>query len=1206
LLRFDKGKYLLLLVLHHIAVDGWSVDVLQRELAVLYNALRRGGRAGSRPPILQYADFALWQQRHLTTERIAAARTYWQRKLAGDLAALDLLTDRPRSPKPTCQGATHYFRIGQTLTNQTKSLAKQEQATLFATVLAAVEVVLWRHTQQEDIIVGSPISIRDDAALKDSLGCFLNVLPLRNRLEPGLKFRQLVAQVKSTILEAHENRDYPIDLLKREVLGSQPVGANPFQVMVVMESASTTALRIDELEVVALPIDTQTAKCELLIGFTENSNGELLGIVEYRSDLFDSDRIARLVQHLETVLSAAVATPNQCISELPLGGNDQLEHWNQNERTLPEGCVHQWFEAYATAHPQDIAVAFQGKEYSYGELNARANQLAGYLWALGVGPNVPVAVCLERSFEMVLAVLATMKSGGACVPIDPAFPPRRQAIILADSAASVLLTQESLARCFATGDTTVVRLDTDWRSVAQSHTGNLRDSACANDLAYVIYTSGSTGEPKGVAVEHHTLANLIDWQHRHSQAKRGWRTLQFASLSFDVSFQEIFSTWCSGGTLIVVPTELQRDLRALWKFTNDAQIQRLFIPFVALQSLAEVGVDYADKSTLREVITAGEQLQITPQVRQFFQKLRNACLWNHYGPTETHVATAHLLTGEPTTWPELPPIGNPIDNAQAFVLDRNLQLVPTSVPGELYLGGSLLARGYYRRDDLTQDRFISSPLAKNNCGRLYRTGDICRRTSNGELEFLGRADHQVKIRGHRVELGEVEAVLSRHPAVAHCAVVVRQHDVLRPQLVAFVVAKEARAREQDFTSFVSDILPSFMVPSSFTIVETMPMTPSGKVDRGALSKMPKNSPVSVAAVDVVQQPRVVPDDPTVQKLVSIWKRVLGTDRVYADSNFFALGGDSLAAAILFSILEREFGRQVSLMTLLDRPTVSQLADLFRPQSGPDTWRTIVPLQPHGNRPPLYCLPGIDGHVLNFRHLSGVLGEEQPIIGLQPYGLDGTSTPYETIKQIAARYLAEIRSVQSEGPYFLAGFSLGGVVAFEIAHQLRQQNEPLGLLALIDSYAGLAPTPPPLQRWLFHLRYARRQPLAKRREYIQERLRLARLAVIHRFGRLNEEEYLANILKMSFAYARVAAANMRALSRYHPQHYPGKAILFRAALRADWPPTRAFDPYLGWKNLFPDGAITIYDVAGAHADVLSPPYVESLAVWLRASILAGKM
>lgn len=603
-------------------------------------------------------------------------------------------------------------------------------------------------------------------------------------------------------------------------------------------------------------------------------------------------------------------------------------------------CLHQLFEAHVQRAPDAIAAVFEGKTLTYSELNCRANALARRLQALGIGPDKLVAICMERSLATVVGVLGILKAGGAYVPLDPAYPPERLAFMLEDSQATVLVTHDKVKGKLPAHKVQIVNLDTLPRTTEND---NPVVHVTPDNLAYIIYTSGSTGKPKGVAMPHGPLVNLMEWQNQNSTLGQGAKTLQFSPLSFDVSCQEMFATWSSGGTLVHIPEELRRDANALWQFLAAASIERLFLPFIALQHLAEA----ADGNpmalpALREIVTAGEQLQITPPIANLFHRLTACVLYNQYGPTESHVVTAYTLTGPPETWPHLPPIGRPIANAHIAILDPDLRPVPVGESGELYIGGRCLARGYLRRPTLTAERFIPDPFSPTPGARLYKTGDLARCRADGEIEFLGRIDHQVKLRGFRIELGEIEVTLARHPAIQEAAVVVREDTPGAPRLAAYLVsAQTPPPSAAELRRFLEQHMPDYMLPAAFVFLDALPLTPSGKINRRALPALDHARPA-------LEQAYVAPRNAVEATLAQLWADALGFERVGIYDNFFELGGHSLLAARIVAQVRDRLHVTLSLHEIFEAQTVAAVAEYIHTlQWAVESQRTDA--QPHDDQ-----------------------------------------------------------------------------------------------------------------------------------------------------------------------------------------------------------------------------------------------------------------
>ncbi|HZF12136.1 MAG TPA: amino acid adenylation domain-containing protein [Thermoanaerobaculia bacterium] len=952
LLRLAVGDHLAVLTMHHIASDGWSMGVLVRELTALYAAFT-AGRPSPLPELpVQYADFTVWQRSWLQGEVLESKISFWRRQLAGLPPRLELPTDRPRPAVQTFHGASWPVGLPAELTRQAQALGRRFGTTLFMVLLTGFEVLLARYSGQEDLAVGSPTAGRTHREIEDLIGFFVNTLVLRGELTGEPSFRELLGRAREAALAAHAHQDLPFERLVEALAPERSLAHAPlFQVMLVLQNAPFESLEIENLRLRPLSGSGSTAKFDLTLSLEER-DGSLAGTAEYATDLFDPTTIRRLLVGFERLLAGAVTDPDRSLADLPLLSEAEIHQalceWNDVPRQAGSACVHRLVEAQARETPAAVALlAADGVELSYHELDRLASRLALRLIELGVRPDDRVGVCLERSWEAVVALLAVLKAGACYLPLDPAYPHERLGFMLADAAVPVLITRDRLAATLPPHGARVVPLGASWGDgwPAEPPGGDL-STAGLDHLSYVIYTSGSTGRPKGVALPHRTLANLVAWQRAASTAPAG-RTLQFASLSFDVSLQEILATWAAGGTLVLLAEPDRGDVEALLRRLCAARVERLFLPFVALQQLAEAAFSAAVLPPLREVVTAGEQLQVTPEVRAFFSRLPGCVLRNQYGPSETHVVTEASLwsarPGEVETWPALPPIGRPIAATAVQLLDQRGAPVPIGVSGEIYLGGAGLARGYLGRPELTAERFVPDPWGRGD--RLYRTGDLARRRPGGEIEFLGRIDHQVKVRGFRIELGEIEAALATHPAVREAVVVVRGEGVAKRLLACVVPAQVTQGLGEALRAHLRDRLPDYMVPGVFVEIASFPLTPSGKTDRRALA-------LFAAALGETAFALVSPRTPVEELLAGIWADVLDVAAVGVRDNFFSLGGHSLLATRVVSRLRETFGVELPLRVLFERPTIAELAIRVESALSSGAGRLAPPLVPVPRNAPL--------------------------------------------------------------------------------------------------------------------------------------------------------------------------------------------------------------------------------------------------------------
>ncbi|MFN6479645.1 non-ribosomal peptide synthetase [Nostoc sp. DedQUE07] len=962
ILQLNDKSYQLLIALHHIIADGWSIGILIKELTALYEAFSTGKlslhsrsvlqthalasllpQRGTPLPELaiQYRDFVNWQQKWLDGERIQPLLTYWKQKLQGELPVLNLPTDRARSPVQTFKGAQAKLVLSQTLTKELKNLSRHAGVTLFMTLLTAFKTLLYRYTGQTDILVGSPIANRNRAEVELLIGLFVNVLVLRTDLSGDLSFQELLARVKSTALEAYVHQDLPFEKLVKELQPNRDLSYNPlFQVMFVLQNVPKPNISLSDVSVTYEEGYNGTSKFDLTL-FMEDSEQGLIATCEYNTDLFNVDTVTRMLGHLQTLLESIVSDPQQRISDLQLLTPSEVQQllveWNDTKTDYPQDkCIHQLFEAQVEKTPDAVAVVFENQQLTYRELNNRANQLAHYLRSLGVKPEVLVGICLERSLEMVIGLLGILKTGGAYLPLDPSYPKERLAFMLVDAQVSVLLTQLHLVNELLSHQGKLVCIDTQSTEFENYSFQNIVSDVKPENLAYVIYTSGSTGTPKGVMNTHLGLCNRLLWMQDAYQITSSDRILQKTPFSFDVSVWEFFWPLLTGASLILAKPGGHQDARYIAKIISEKEITTLhFVPSM-LQVFLEAQEHQKCKS-IKRVICSGEALSFDLQQR-FFNSF-DGKLYNLYGPTEASIDVTAWCC-ESVTDEKIVPIGRPIANTQIYILNKHLQPVPIGVSGELYLAGIGLARGYLNRPELTEEKFIANPfndvdlskrfkIAKfpihNSNTRLYKTGDLARYRPDGNIEFLGRIDHQVKVRGNRIELGEIEALLEQHPQVRETVVLARKDIANDCRLVAYIVNYENTTHSvNELREFLKEKLPEYMLPSAFVVLDALPLTPNGKVDRRALPVPDNLRPELTAAFQL-------PQSKMEQQIAKLWQELLHLDRVGIHDNFFDLGGHSLLMLQVNHQLCAILQRDISVVTMFQNPTIYSLAQCLSQQ-----------------------------------------------------------------------------------------------------------------------------------------------------------------------------------------------------------------------------------------------------------------------------------
>ncbi|HJP91739.1 MAG TPA: amino acid adenylation domain-containing protein [Pyrinomonadaceae bacterium] len=920
LLQLHDEEHILLLTMHHIIADGWSLSVFLRELSAFYDAGVKNKIAVLPELTIQYSDFASWERERLQSDLFEKQLAYWKNKLAVLPPALPLPSDFPRPATQSFRGARHEFALSVELTESLKSLSRREDCTLFMTLLAAFQTFLFRYTAQDDIAVGTSITNHNQVETERLIGLFINTLVLRTDLLGNPSFRQLLQRVREVTLEAYAHQDLPFEKLVEELQPERELSHSPlFQVMFLLQNGPTASLKLPGLKVSLIDRHNGTAKFDLLLTMVEDAE-VLTGSLEYNTDLFAAETIERLCNHFQTLLQAIVEEPERAVNEFqiltPAEQDRLLIEWNDTASDYSSvPLVYQQFEAQAASDPDNVAIVFDAEQLTYGELNARANQLAHALRRLGVGPDVLVGLLTERSLDTVIGLLGILKAGGAYLPLDPHYPRTRLTFMLEDSSVPVLLTQQHLSEDLPPHQAEVLCLDSEWQHrVAHESTENLPAQNLGQHLAYTIYTSGSTGQPKGVQISHRALVNFLSSMRQAPGINANDTLLSVTTLSFDIAGLEIFLPLVNGARLVLASRETAQDGRQLAQLIDSSNATIVQATPATWRLLLEA--QWPGSKQLK-LLCGGEAL---PDKLASILLDHGASLWNLYGPTETTIWSA--LTKVETVDRAVVEIGRPIANTQLFILNSSMQPVPVGVAGELFIGGAGVARGYLNQPVLTAERFIPNPFSTEQGTRLYRTGDLVRYLPDGAIEYLGRNDHQVKVRGHRIELGEIESVLTQHPAVLQGVVMARATAAGDVRLVAYVIPTETESwpGEGELRSFLSERLPGFMVPSTFMLMEAFPLTPNAKVDRKSLPE-PDWSQTAVTT-----RTFVAPRTPFEEVLAGIWSEILGIERVGINDNFFELGGHSLLATTFVSRVRDVFQVELPLRRLFETPTLAGIAE----------------------------------------------------------------------------------------------------------------------------------------------------------------------------------------------------------------------------------------------------------------------------------------
>lgn len=1210
IIRLGNEEHVLLLTMHHIISDGWSLAVLYRELFTVYAAYLRG-EASPLPELeVQYADYAVWQREHLQGELLDTQRSYWKEQLKGAPELLDLPTDYARPAMQSDEGASESFSLPATLSDSVRRLSRDEGVTLFMMLLAAFQVLLSKYSEQSDVVIGSPIAGRNRKEVEGLIGFFVNTLALRVDSSGDPTFQEVLRRVREVCLGAYAHQDLPFGKLAEELNPERSLSHNPiFQVMFEFENLPPGARR----EAASAESEMnwqqrqQTAIFDLVL--TMRGTGERLeGVIEYSTDLFSAATIKAMALHFQILLEQLTANPGEQLSHLSLlspaerhlllaewSGADVRRHSDAGSVQSGTPLIHQLFEQQVERTPDGIALSFEGTSISYAELNRSANQLARLLVSRGLGPESLVAIALPRSPDLIVALLASLKAGAAYLPLDPAYPSERLGLMLEDAGASVLLTCSELRGTLPATTAQVICLDEAKQSCCDYSPDNLTAKVTAENLAYVIYTSGSTGTPKGVMISHGALAAYAPLAVGRFGLTASDRFLQFASWSFDVAVEEIFPTLIAGAQLVLcraIPlgdrfTELLEQERVTVCELPTAYWQEWVRGLAAQQQLVPEG--------LRLVIVGGEK-NTAESVRRWRKVNESGTRLLHvYGVTEATVTTSLYELGSglvSAESEEVMPLGGVLPNSEVFVLDNRLEPVAEGIYGELYLGGSSLGRGYRGRADATAEKFIPHPFGRRAGERLYRTGDVVRWRA-GLLEFAGRADGQVKVRGFRVELGEIETVLKRHLTIRDAAAMVVEKEEGDHRIVAYLVHREhaRRLESRKWRHYLKERLPAYMSPSLFIAVDSLPVTANGKIDRQALPQP------DWAEVDA-ERAYVGPNGATQLRLQLIWENIFGIRPISVTDDFFELGGHSLLAVRLISEIHKQFKRDLPLSIIFQGATIEGLASIIYSQQTDAFVSPLVGIQVGGSKRPFFCAHAVGGNLCSYLELARQLGPDQVFYGLEtPVAEFGPQ--FNTLEEMAASYVNEIRSVQPEGPYLIGGWSMGGIIAFEMAHELLRQGQQVGLLAIMDvgppDEEELAVDEELIRNSLeftlesFNISPA---PFADDWDYIIQQLKAD-----ERLPFVLEKAKAAKMLDPALGFEQVRRVydqiniNFRLLNDYKPKVYPGKLIFFKGE-RVNYE-NEVENLKSAWAALSRQ-ELTMHLLPCSHFEMVHKPHVEQLA------------
>lgn len=1152
---------------------------------------------------------------------------YWKEHLSGAPGHIDLHTDHTWSSKDDYCTAIFHFTIPENCRNQLNKICEQQKASLFIVLLSAFETLLYRSTNQTDLIVGFPTShyyINDNGYLAVSA---INIVPLRTNLSGNPVFTDLLQQVQLVVTNANDHKNFHLERLNDSLKTNDGAISVPIYQVIFSYRNGEDGAHGNHLPYTSESRKTRPPGVEMVLSL-ENTTNELEGFLEYNSALFEADTIRTMMEHFLVLLDGVIANPLQHIAYIPLMSAPERKKivldWNNTNTSFPEDkCLHELFEEQVHLSPDAVAVALHGNipaltsrskgQLTYAELNKKANQLAHHLCTLGVGPDVLVGIYMKRSPEMVVAILGILKAGGAYVPIDPAHPKSRVDFMLHDSQITILLSQNQLLRQLPVNKTRVICLDTDWQKIATHKEENPPCYVTPENLVYVIYTSGSTGVPKGTLIIHKGVVNYLSWCIKAYQVTDGNGCPVNSSLGFDATVTSFLSPLLTGKKVLLLPED--GEIEALGTvLLSKEKFSLVKITPAHLEILSNLLPPAEMEGQANALIIGGEALKGN-NLGVWRNHAPSTRLINEYGPTETVVGCCTFEIPGDLPLPEDIPIGRPIANTQIYILDGNLQPVPTGVTGEIYIGGAGLARGYLNRPELTAERFIPNPFSGTPNARLYKTGDLAFFSGDGNINFIGRSDQQVKIRGYRIELGEIVSALGQCPGVQQSTVIVREDEPGDKRLVAYVVAGRGQTiNTLEIKRFLSEKLPAYMVPASLVVLGSIPLTTNGKVDRAALPEP--------------AQQRTSPDDTFVgarnsleTRLTKLLEQALKMNRISVQDNIFELGLDSLQAYRLFAQIKKMTGIQLPLSILFKAPTIGLLAAYLTRKEANAPWSSLVEIQPKGSKLPLFCIHAGAGTVLFYRELSHYLGEDQPFYGLQPIGLDGKDKFHTSIVEMAAHYIKEIQTVNPDGPYLLGGYCFGGVVAFEMAQQLISKGYKVSLLANFNAvsptftYDNLKAKPsiidkkkpaPSASKALLNTtvnrekltRFTKKEkvlfPLRKIKAGFKREMNLWKSKVdghLLQAAKLVYECYIKMGIRCPEQVRKwyFYASNSDMVKAYQPKPYPGELTIFRS-------PGIYVDPNLGWSD-FVTGKITTVDIPGRHKDrrqIMNEPFVQITA------------
>jgi len=1195
LLRLHAEEHIFLVTFHHAIFDGWSEHVFQSELKTLYDAYLKGMNSPLPELKAQYSGFSSMQRSHLQGPRYERCLSFWLDTLRDAPAVLELPTDRPRPAQLLNEGEEYSFLLSEELREELKKVGASEGATLYMTLLAAFNVLLYRYTGQTDLVIGSPVAGRRHIDTEPLIGLFINMLPLRSDLSGNPGFRILLQRVRETVLQAFDHQDLPFEKLVEVLAPPRMINYTPiFQIFFQLRNLPRSDPNFEGITLSPFRVPLGISAFDLSVDMEEVEEG-LFCRIEFDTGLFDRDTIERMFGHFRSLLKGIAEDPDVPVSRLPLMSADQrrdiAENWRSAEFEYPvDSVIHELFRSQAARTPDEVAVFTRTTTHSFSDVDRMSDDLAGLLVEKGVAVGSIVGILMPRSADLVVGILSVLKAGAIYLPLDPEYPADRIRFMIENSDVQVVVTDSRASLPDEVSGVTTLTMREGPEKPAEDPV-SAEHSSRRTDAMYLLYTSGSTGTPKGVIGTHCGAINRLHWMWRAYPFAPGEVCCQTTSASFVDSVWELFGPLLRGIPSVSIPDEEVKDPHRLVKRLCDSGVTRIVVVPSLLASLLKTFENLgALVPRLLFWVSSGEALS-PDLVRRFHKAVPGGRLINLYGSSEVAADVACYETS-PDDNVAAVPIGRPIDNTRLYVLDANAELVPPGVPGELYVGGTCLARGYLGRDDLTAERFLADPFVPGAGLRMFRTGDRVRWRDNRDLEFLGRADRQVSLRGFRIELGEIESLLRDDPVVDDAAVAMEGHAGFE-RLIAYIVSRGAGKDEEALRAALARQLPAYMIPSAFVFIKCLPLTPNGKLDRAALPR-----PSASLHHDGMESGK--PASELERKLADLWAENLGLDRIGVHDNYFENGGHSLLAVQLFTAIENVLHTRLPLGSLFQAPTIRELAGTFPESDARQTETLIELIREGGVGAPLFLVHPRGGGLFRYSILATKINPSHAVFGIHPVGLDGKSPCLNSVEEMAARYVAEVRQIQPTGPILLGGYSFGGRIVFEMARQFRASGRSVALLAMFDTYgpdfwSNTSNLRAGICRQLYRgkeimYRY-RLRPSGQRLRFLIDRVS----TVLRRRG-INFLPRFEPDLPESLQ--RVVDANVAAHRNYVPSAYHGDVTLFVAKSRLFGMP---FESTLGWSRVV-KGDIRIREIDGDHLMLLEESNVQSLADQLNQELL----